>query len=441
MIPTVRHRPRGAPWSLLGGVGLLVITFATFGLTDVVDALAIGAQVVFVVFFLRHVSFAISAFQSVHEDLDAPVLDTGYRPSVTVLVACKNEESVIDAMLDSLLRLDYPSDHLQVLVVDDASTDGTGTMLDERARSDRRLDIVHREAGAGGGKPGALNEALGQIAGEIVVVFDADHSPRPNVLRHLVRHFEDPGVGAAQGRCEVRNASDSPLTRLVAIDYLAGYLVNEYGRQSVFRLPAYGGANCAVRTEMLRKFGGWNTSSVTEDTDLTLRLVLAGKRVRFDVTAVDEEEGVVNLRRYWTQRYRWARGHQRAWRDYRAAVWRSTVLSPLDKVETTLFLLAFHLPIVSAIGLLILGAWLAGVVHPIVPFDLSVFWMLLFIGPLLELGGGLLIRQADRHWALSLMYFLPLFVVSALLCTKAWIDGLLGRPYTWVKTRRAGDSG
>jgi cellulose synthase/poly-beta-1,6-N-acetylglucosamine synthase-like glycosyltransferase len=270
-----------------------------------------------------------------------------------------------------------------------------------------------------------------------VVVFDGDHQPRPDVLRRLVRHFEDPAVAAVQGRCRIRNAGDSLLSRLVAIDYLAGYFVNEYGRQSLFQLPAYGGANCAVRTSRLRELGGWNADSVTEDTDLTIRLLLTGQKVRYDVTAVDEEEGVVTVGRFWRQRYRWARGHQQAWRDYRRAVWRSRFFSRVEKVEMTMFLLVFHLPVLSALALLLLLAWLAGLVTATDPLSAFTLWTLLLIGPLFELSAGLLVARADRREALMLAFFLPLFFISMTLCTKAWLDGTLGRRYTWVKTGRA----
>ena len=270
------------------------------------------------------------------------------------------------------------------------------------------------------------------------MIFDADHEPAPDVIRRLVRHFEDPSVGAVQGRCEIRNAQDSMLTRLVAIDYMAGYLVNEYGRQSLFKMPAYGGANCAVRATSLRAAGGWNERSVTEDTDLTLRLVLQGERVRYDVTSLDTEEGTVTLDRFWRQRYRWARGHQQVWRDYRRAVWSSKHLSFPEKLETTLFMLAFHLPVISAVGLCVVLLWAAGVSHPIAPLNMVVFWTLLFLGPLLELGGGLLVSRASRRDALALAFFLPIFFVSIAVCTKAWVDGLVGREYSWVKTARAG---
>lgn len=436
MTPWPCRQRRRAPAAILaaGFLGLLVLDSHR-----VLVSVAIGLETIFVLFFLRHFAFALSALRSTALDLLAPVVSWGSDscPLVTVLVACKNEEAVIPSLVESLLALDYPTGRLQLLIVDDGSSDGTGRLLTEMARLEPRLQRIHRSPHAVSGKSAALNDGLNEAEGEIIVVFDADHRPSPDVVRRLVRHFTDPRVAAVQGRCEIHNGSDSHLTRLIAIDYMAGYLVNEYGRQSIFQLPAYGGANCAVRASSLRAIGGWNPASVTEDTDLTVRLLLRGERVRYDVTAVDREEGVVSVKRFWSQRYRWARGHQQVCRDYRRAVWRSSRLSVLEKVETTMFLFVFHVPVASAAGLLLVVLSTLGLVERIQPIDLMVVWTLLFLGPLLELGGALLVADADRRDALVVVFFLPLFFVSIALCTKAWIDGNLGRSYRWAKTERA----
>jgi 1,2-diacylglycerol 3-beta-glucosyltransferase len=400
-----------------------------------VAALALEAS--FLAFFVRHVTFAIAALRSVPAELEAAPRELETLPTVSVVVACKDEEAVVADTVATLLALDYPVELLQVVAVDDGSTDRTGEILADFARREPRLFCLRRPPDAGSGKSAALNAALDHTTGEVTVVFDADHMPRPDVIRRLVRHFADPSVAAVQGRCRIRNPDDSLLAHLIAIDYLAGYLVNESGRQSVARLPGYGGANCAVRTDRLRELGGWNDGSVTEDTDLTLRLILSGQRVRYDVTAVDEEEGVVTLRRFWRQRYRWARGHQQVCRDYRRVVWRCPHLSLFQKVETTMFLYVFHVPILSGIGLLLLVAWATGVAPALDPMHGYVLWTLLFVGPLFELSGGLLIARADRRNAPLVVFFLPLFFVSILLCTKAWLDAAAGRSYSWVKTERA----
>jgi cellulose synthase/poly-beta-1,6-N-acetylglucosamine synthase-like glycosyltransferase len=429
---------RGAPWTLLIVAGVLCLAVPVLGLGIVVNAISLAIQAVFFLFFIRHFAFAVSAMDSAQTDLVVSDLDTGFKPTVSVLVPCKDEEEVLDNLLASLLALDYPHDRLELVIVDDGSTDATGAILERAAESEPRLRCLHRPPGSPGGKSAALNAGLALAGGDVIVVFDADHRPKPDVIARLVRSFEDPRVGAVQGRCEIRNVDDSAITQLIAIDYLAGYLANEYGRQSLFQLPAYGGANCAVRGSSIRALGGWNVDSVTEDTDLTLRLMLRGERVRYDPTAVDAEEAVPTLRRYWRQRYRWARGHQRVWRDYRRAVLRSRFLTPAQKVETFMFLLVFHVPIAVLAGIGVLVFWMTGVVQPLQPADLFVLWALLFLGPLSELGSGLLISRAKRSTAFAIALFLPLYLLLSILCTKALLDGLLGRGYVWHKTPRAG---
>jgi cellulose synthase/poly-beta-1,6-N-acetylglucosamine synthase-like glycosyltransferase len=420
------------------GLGAVLVVVAWLGLARTVTIAAVLITAVYLVFFVRHLLFAVSALETVRADLAAPVIEPSCWPSVSVLVSCHNEEAVVGRLTQALGQLDYPAGLLQVIIVNDGSTDRTGELLDAWAATGAGL-CIHRPVGSPGGKSGALNAALEYVTGEIVVVFDADHRPHADVLRRLVRHFADPTVAAAQGRCIISNGPDSPLAHLVAIDYTAGYLVNEYGRQAMFGLPAYGGANCAVRTSALRKLGGWYPMTVTEDTDLTMRLVLSGYRVRYDVTAVDEEEGVITLSAYWRQRYRWSRGHQQVWRDFSRKTWASPYLSLAQKIETTMFLFAFHLPVVSAFSVVILGFWFGGVQLPLDPLSLYVFSMLMLLGPMLELASGLLLSDAPGSEARALILFLPLYFVSIALATKAWIDGICGRDYRWVKTARAGD--
>jgi cellulose synthase/poly-beta-1,6-N-acetylglucosamine synthase-like glycosyltransferase len=239
------------------------------------------------------------------------------------------------------------------------------------------------------------------------------------------------------GRCVIRNGEESVMATTVFVDFLSGYLVNEYGRQALFELPAYGGANCAVRMSTLRELGGWNVETVTEDTDLTLRVILSGRRVRYDVGAIDFEEAVVSARRFWNQRYRWARGHQKCFRDYTWAMLRSRHLTVLEKCESLLFLGSYHVPVLSGLGLVlaVLRAFGIGDLPIVGILPLS---MLLFVGPLAELTVGLLVGRVERRSAWSLLGFIPAFALSVWICSRAYLDGMLGRPYSWVKTTRSG---
>lgn len=433
----VTNTPRRHLGALIVPPAAIVAAAATFGAgptTAVISTFCIG---VFSLFAVRHLTFVIAALSWADRDLaQRRVLPTpGHTPKVSVIVPCHNEAVVVDALVAALGRLDYPDELLEIICVNDKSTDDTGAILDAAAAvSDRNLTVLHRPDGTGGGKSGALNDAAAIATGDILVVFDADHQPRPDAIARIVRHFADPNVACVMGQCLIENIGASRLSYTIALDYLAGYLINEYGRQAVFELPAYGGANCAVRADILAEIGGWNTSSVTEDTDLTLQVLLGGYRTRFDVTAQDYETAVVDPRTFIRQRYRWARGHQQVWRDYRWRVLSSRRLSLTDKIETILFLLVYHTPTVCLLAVGLLAAQLAGV--DTVGFGSVPLAAFLFAGPLLELAGGLILVRARKPVVWSIVWFLPLFVLSMGVCTKALIDGLLGRPYSWVKTTR-----
>lgn len=436
------RQPRSGPQPHYLGLAIYAAVFGIcvgiFGLGHTLAGLAWFLMIVFFIFFVRHFSFAISAARWVEAELRAA--DVGleeFVPTVQVVVACKNEELVVDSLVRALLSLDYPPDRLNVLVVDDASTDTTGAKLDRWSALDPRLRVLHRPTDAGGGKSGALNDALAQVSAEILVIFDADHEPQRNVLYRLVRHFRDPEVECVMGRCIIRNGQESEMASLVFIDFLSGYLVNEYGRQALFELPACGGANCAVRRSTLEALNGWNPETVTEDTDLTIRVVLHGGRVRFDPTAIDFEEAVLSARRFWRQRYRWSRGHQQCAREYAIPAIRSRNLSPAEKAEFLMFLAIYHIPVLSALGivLIILRLFGLGNVPAVALLPLT---LLLFLGTLGELTVALLLGKVERRAAWTVLGFFPAFALSIFTTTRSYFEGMLGRPYSWVKTQRSG---
>lgn len=437
-----RRRPSGTPVrhlrALVVYAAVLALAIRYLGLGETCAYMAWGLMALFFVFFVRHFGFAIAAARWVESDLLTPDIGMdAFTPKVSVLVACKDEELVIDHMVHALLNLDYPRDLLEFVIVDDASTDATGATLDRWAEADGRLRVLHRAPGSGGGKSGALNDALAMVDSEILVIFDADHEPATDVVRRLVRHFRDPIVNCVMGRCIIRNGEESQLAGIVFIDFLSGYLVNEYGRQALFELPAYGGANCAVRRVTVEQLGGWNPDTVTEDTDLTIRVILAGGRVRYDPTAVDFEEAVLSARRFWKQRYRWARGHQQCTRDFLIPTLRSKYLTWGEKLEFLMFLFIYHIPVLCGVGVVLTVLRLVGIGNmPAVA--LLPLTLLLFLGPLSELTVGMLLGRVERRAAWSILGFIPSFALSIVITTRAYFDGMLGRRYSWSKTTRSG---
>jgi hypothetical protein len=109
----------------------------------------------------------------------------------------------------------------------------------------------------------------------------------------------------------------------------------------------------------------------------------------------------------------------------------------MEKVETMLFLLVYHVPVLCALTLLSTALRLGGVGPHVTIFELLPLSALLFAGPFCELAVGLIVGRAPRRAAWSIAWMTPIFLLFMLICTKAWVDGLLGRSYSWVKTTRS----
>src|SRR5688572_20784945 len=139
-------------------------------------------------------------------------------PPVTIIVPVYNEEAVIEAALHSLLALDYPA--FDILVVDDGSTDRTFELARsmEGRRAGVTLRVVHKR---NGGKASALNAGIAMARTPFVLCMDGDSRLTPDTLRHAMRHFADPRVGAVAGNVKVVNRNNM-WTRLQALEYIEG---------------------------------------------------------------------------------------------------------------------------------------------------------------------------------------------------------------------------
>src|SRR5688572_7812644 len=121
-----------------------------------------------------------------------------YLPRVTVLTAAYNEARHIAATVRNKLEQDYPAHLLDVIVVSDESTDGTDEIVTRIAETDGRVRLLRQVPRQG--KTAALNLAMSEVRGEIIVFSDANSLYRPDTLRKLVRNFADGRVGYVTGR-------------------------------------------------------------------------------------------------------------------------------------------------------------------------------------------------------------------------------------------------
>jgi cellulose synthase/poly-beta-1,6-N-acetylglucosamine synthase-like glycosyltransferase len=373
---------------------------------------------------------------------DAAVATHGW-PSVEILVPAHNEEQVLGGCLTAMTALDYPRELLSIVVVNDRSRDGTGAIADTFAARDGRVRVIHRAAEANPGKSSALADAMRSTQAEIVVLFDADYLPRPDLLKQLLVPFQDPLVGATMGRVVPSNSDANMLTRLLDLERRAGYTVDQRGRELCGLVPQFGGTVGGIRMSALGAVGGWREGHLTEDTELTFRLLLAGWKVRY----LDEAACYEEVPEDWGARYlqvrRWAYGHNDCMLTFLPVIARSRKLDLLLKLDGIFVLTFYFFP-----ALAFFSTFLAIPILAYGSADGLLCQFCTYVGPLLAilvLSPFLQIAVAarsdgQRHVSRAAPLMWIASAISILAATQGFCklvrDRFLGTSLAWDKTRR-----
>ncbi len=240
----------------------------------------------------------------------------GWGPAVTepvsVLVPAYNEAKCIENTVRSLMASEHP---IEVVVVDDGSTDGTARIVEAMGLPNVR---VVRQLNAG--KPAALNRGLANARYDLVVMMDGDTVFEPSTVRELVQPFGDPRVGAVAGNAKVGNR-DSLIGAWQHIEYVMGFNLDRRMYDVLRCMPTIPGAVGAFRRSALQRVGGMSDDTLAEDTDITMALHRDGWRVVYAENARAWTEAPESVQQLWSQRYRWSYGTMQAiWKHRRALV-------------------------------------------------------------------------------------------------------------------------
>ncbi len=231
-------------------------------------------------------------------------------PKVTIQLPIYNERYVIERLVESVSRFDYPRELLDIQVLDD-STDETREIARNCVERYQALGLpitYHHRSNREGFKAGALAEGLNTAAGEFIAIFDADFLPGPDFLRRTIPYFADPGVGMVQTRWTYVNRNYSALTEIETI-LLDGHFVIEHGarsRRGVFF--NFNGTAGVWRRAAIEEAGGWQHDTLTEDTDLSYRAQLRGWRFLYLPHIECPSELPVEMNAFKAQQARWAKG-------------------------------------------------------------------------------------------------------------------------------------
>ncbi|MGI5501961.1 glycosyltransferase [Lentzea sp. CA-135723] len=347
-------------------------------------------------------------------------------PPVSVVVPAYNEALNIAATVRSIAANNHLAD-VEVIVVDDGSSDGTGDIAEELELPG--LTVIRQ---ANQGKPAALNAGIRAARHDLLVLVDGDTIFEPETVGQLVQPFADNEVGAVSGNAKVGNRQGI-LGRWQHLEYCAGSNLDRQILHALRCIPTVPGAVGAFRRAALTDVGGVSEDTLAEDTDLTMAVTRAGWRVAYRPEARAWTEAPVTVRGLFRQRYRWSYGTFQAMWKHRGALVEK---GPMGRFGL-LYLLAFHLllPLLAPVmDLLVLYGFLVADA----PLGLIVWTVFLLIqtasaGYALRLDG----ESLKPLWAYPLqqvVYRQLMYVVVI----QSLITAVHGTQLRWMSVQRTG---
>jgi cellulose synthase/poly-beta-1,6-N-acetylglucosamine synthase-like glycosyltransferase/peptidoglycan/xylan/chitin deacetylase (PgdA/CDA1 family)/spore germination protein YaaH len=348
------------------------------------------------------------------------------RPLVTVLLPAFNEDKVIGRTLRAVLASDYAE--LEVIVVDDGSSDETYAVARAAAQRDGRVRVIGK---ANGGKAAAANHGLHFARGEIVVTLDADTIITPTTVGLLARRFADPAVSAVCGNVEVGNVR-SVLTAFQAIEYVTSQNLDRRALAALNAVSVVPGALGAWRTSILRSLGGYHDDTLVEDADLTVRVLRAGGRIEYERDAIGRTEAPETIAALWKQRFRWTYGTFQCLAKHWRAFFRGGI-GWAGLPNMLFFQVVF--PLLCPLGdLFLLFSLVTGQFRVVLAGYLGFLAMDL-------LGAFIAFRLDERPMRLLPLLLIQRFLYRPfmyLVCVRALMAAVWGRRHGWRKLERTG---
>lgn len=262
-------------------------------------------------------------------------------PTLTIQLPVYNERYVVERLIDTVAALQYPTNRLQIQVLDD-STDETVALIARKVAHYQQLGhpIEHiRRPTRTGYKAGALDYGLADAHGDYIAIFDADFLPDPHFLLRVLPSFTAPDIAIVQTRWLHLNESYSLLTRLQAMGLNAHFLIEQNARYAGGLFLNFNGTAGIWRKAAIRDAGGWQADTLTEDLDLSYRAQLRGWRIIYRDDIGVPAELPVTMGAIRSQQYRWMKGPAECAQKHLKNVLRAPGLSLGTKLQACFHLL------------------------------------------------------------------------------------------------------
>lgn len=230
------------------------------------------------------------------------------------IIPAHNEEAVVENLIASLKKQDYPRDAYDIYVIADNCTDNTAKIAKKAgAIVYERFDAMHKTKGA------ALKWFLAQKIEEdapydAFCIFDADNIVDVNFLKNMNKKLCQ-GETVVQGYRDIKNPTDSWITAGYAIFYWTMNRFYHLARYNIGLSPLINGTGFMVRFDQIKP-EGWNTKTLTEDIEFSLKQIIKGEKLGWARDAIVYDEQPVGFKQSWSQRSRWTVGHIQCMGEY-----------------------------------------------------------------------------------------------------------------------------
>ena len=367
-------------------------------------------------------------------------------PFVSILVPAHNEGKVIGKTVESLLLLDYPIDKMELIVINDNSSDNSKEVLESIKNRYRNYNftIINTDNITGGkGKSNALNIGYGKSKGEYIAIYDADNTPEKTALRYLIQTIvKDEKLGAVIGKFRTRNKHKNLLTKFINIETLSFQWIAQAGRKQLLGLCTIPGTNFVIRKSTMESLGGWDTKAIAEDTEISFRIYKMGQRITYIPQAVTWEQEPETLNVWIKQRTRWVKGNIYVLVKYITNIFKgkqNRVLFDILYFFSVYFL--FLTSVVLSDIIFLLGIFKIVTIN--IPFNFFIIWILSYILFILQVSITLSMEKGESNlsniFLVALMYFTysQMWLVVAIKGMIGYFfDAIHNREAKWYKTER-----
>ncbi|HDF2575228.1 TPA: glycosyltransferase family 2 protein, partial [Clostridioides difficile] len=395
---------------------------------------------------LINIILAMGGYIFYFKNFDKEIKEIDEYPMISILVPAHNEAKVIGRTVESLLLLNYPKSKMELIVINDNSSDNSKEILEniKDRYNNYNFTIINTDSLTGGkGKSNALNIGYKVSKGDFIAVYDADNTPDKNALRYLVQTIVmNDELGAVIGKFRTRNKNKNLLTKFINIETLSFQWMSQAGRWQLFNLCTIPGTNFILRRSIIEEIEGWDSKAIAEDTEISFRIYKLGYKIKLVPQSITWEQEPETVKVWIKQRTRWAKGNIYVLMKYIKNIFkqgRNKIVFDIAYFFSVYFL--FLTTVIISDILCVLS--ISKLVEISIPINFFLIWILSYLLFIIEVSISLTIEKGEATieniFIVAIMYFTysQLWLFVAIKGMIEYLkDIIFKREVKWYKTER-----